>query len=72
MILITIIGVLVGGSAIYVGYTYKRPRINSGIFENTSTAPMSSRELLDDIGVSRHRNGGTRTKRKSNHNSRKK
>ena len=64
MILITVIGVLVGGSALYVGYTYKRPDVNSGIFEGSRTSAMSVQELIDDIGVSRHR-GGTRTNRKS-------
>ena len=64
MIAIICISAVVAGSALYVGYIYKRPESNSGIFEGSRTSAMSSRELLDDIGVSRHR-GGTRTNRKS-------
>ena len=65
-ILIAVIGVLVGGSALYVGYTYKRPITNSRIFDGSLSNKLSSRELLDDIGVSRHSGG---THRKSNHKS---
>ena len=46
IILITIIGVLVGGSAIYVGYKTMRPGINSG--------RISSSDLLNDLDMSRH------------------
>ena len=64
MIAIICISAIVAGSALYVGYTYKRPDVNSGIFEGSRTTAMSVQELIDDIGVSRHR-GGTRTNRKS-------